>query len=404
MLVAFSQISIESNATSDNPITDTETGCIHHGGNFQATSITSAVEKTRPSLQMIGKLVSSQCAQVLDHQMNDGLPPNLAADEPSLSFCCKGLDISIAAHQFELSYVFNSISNHVQSAEMHNQAVNSLAVLSTRSTMQAIEPLSLIIAAALYIACQTIDLRVMHATFVHKSSDTVTKTYNQFLLETGMASDREISMTPALGTFKSAWWAKSASDAPDRSAISTAAFVQALCMPVGTFRAKWPELTAQKMRALQTMLQENVLHSYQDHRADFLEQPDVERYLGRGTKVLYRAIREDLGIPMNRGIRDHPRPEGRFEQKTIGSHVSKTYEAVRSGRLFEAFAEAVVSRDQGRDSEKTHERAPSKRRWDQDLTLRTATRGNGRLSSLQRVDSLMPVGDRICARPLSLSY
>lgn len=111
-------------------------------------------------------MLFSQTTEILNHQMSNGLPANLAADDPSQSFCLKGLDINMAAYQSELSFLANPVSNHVQSAEMHNQAINSLALLSARYTHQAVELVALLSASALYAACQGVDLRVMHATFL----------------------------------------------------------------------------------------------------------------------------------------------------------------------------------------------------------------------------------------------
>lgn len=44
LLLAHSQISTELNSTTDNPLIDTVQGKVHHGGNFQAVSVTSAME------------------------------------------------------------------------------------------------------------------------------------------------------------------------------------------------------------------------------------------------------------------------------------------------------------------------------------------------------------------------
>lgn len=108
---------------TDNPLIDGETGLIHHGGNFQAMSVTNAMEKTRLALHHIGKLLFAQCTELINPAMNRGLPPNLAATDPSLNYHAKGIDIHSAAYVAELGYLVNPVSTHVQSAEMHNQAV-----------------------------------------------------------------------------------------------------------------------------------------------------------------------------------------------------------------------------------------------------------------------------------------
>lgn len=131
---ARQQLEIELNSTTDNPIFNVAEKRVHHGGNFQAVAITSSTEKTRLGLQMIGKLIFAQSSELLDNRQNNGLPPNLAADEPSLSFTMKGVDINMAAYMSELAHLGNPVSTHVQSAEMHNQALNSLALVSARYT------------------------------------------------------------------------------------------------------------------------------------------------------------------------------------------------------------------------------------------------------------------------------
>ena len=96
---------------------------MHHGGNFQAMSVTSAMERTRLALQHIGKLVFAQMTELINPAFNRGLPPNLAATDPSVNYFAKGLDIAAAAYMSELAWLANPVGTHVQSAEMHNQAV-----------------------------------------------------------------------------------------------------------------------------------------------------------------------------------------------------------------------------------------------------------------------------------------
>lgn len=359
LLSSYTQIAIELNSTSDNPLTDPASGTIHHGGNFQAVSITSAVEKIRSGLQMVGKLLFSQCTEMLNHQMNAGLPPNLAADDPSVSFCCKGLDISLAGYQSELSYLSNTISNHVQSAEMHNQAVNSLAFLSTRYTMQAIELVGLMVAAVVYAACQAIDLRVMHATFLEAAAATISRSYVRLIPNGFREESVEVSLAAAFRALRNAWWESAALDAPERCSSSASAFVHALCEPsrsdpIIRLESDCLDLGAKEMRQLQLDVQTDMLQAYLSHRSAFMQKPTTEDYIGIGSKALYVWVRNELNIPMHCGLDDQPVPGslGRKEpagKRTIGSHVSKLFEAVRDGRLFAKFA--TVARDLGMDDE-----------------------------------------------------
>ena len=108
---------------TDNPLFNGETGEVHHGGNFQAMAVTNAMEKTRLALHHIGKLLFAQATELMNPTMNRGLPPSLAASDPSLNYHAKGLDIAVAAYTSELGFLANPVSTHIQSAEMHNQAV-----------------------------------------------------------------------------------------------------------------------------------------------------------------------------------------------------------------------------------------------------------------------------------------
>lgn len=108
---------------TDNPLIDGETGHVHHGGNFQAMAVTNAMEKTRLALHHLGKILFAQSTELLNPAFNRGLPPSLAASDPSVNYHAKGLDIATAAYVSELGFLANPVSTHIQSAEMHNQAV-----------------------------------------------------------------------------------------------------------------------------------------------------------------------------------------------------------------------------------------------------------------------------------------
>ena len=62
--LAHQQVTIECNSITDNPLIDGER--ILHGGNFQARSITSAMEKTRIGLESMGRMLFIQCSEIID--------------------------------------------------------------------------------------------------------------------------------------------------------------------------------------------------------------------------------------------------------------------------------------------------------------------------------------------------
>lgn len=109
---------------------------------------------------------AAQSSELLDSRLAYNLPPSLAVDEPSLSYSMKGVDINMASYMSELAYIANLVSNHVHSAEMSNQLLNSLALISARYTHTAVDLVSLMSSAYLCCLCQALDLRAMNGGFI----------------------------------------------------------------------------------------------------------------------------------------------------------------------------------------------------------------------------------------------
>lgn len=159
--LAYDQLTVELNSVTDNPLIDSETGRVLHGGNFQARAVTSAAEKLRQGLQSIGRMLFTQCTEMINPATSWGLPPNLCSDNPNDSFLFKGLDVVVAGLTSELGFLANPVGSHVQTAEMGNQALNSLALVSARYTLEAVDVLSQIASAHLLALCQALDLRTI---------------------------------------------------------------------------------------------------------------------------------------------------------------------------------------------------------------------------------------------------
>ncbi|KAF2727825.1 phenylalanine ammonia-lyase [Polyplosphaeria fusca] len=345
------QLIVELNSTSDNPVINVAENDVHCGANFQAATVTTATEKVRLALQSIGRMLFSQTSEMINNDLSNGLPPNLAADDPSLSFCLKGVDVNTAAYTSELGFLANPVSNHVQSAEMHNQSINSLALISARQTFAAVEVLSMIVANCLYTGCQGVDLRTLHRTFLEGLKGPCKQLLSPHL---NVNEPNMRAFDTFWESFELAWYASASLDAADRAAKASETLAAAFVAAPQTHN----NLTVAEVSKLQRALSDLVLHSYLRHRDAFFRHPTTAEHLGKGTRVMYLFVRNKLGVPLHRGLVEHPvagDPSGNMidgrPKRSIGSWISIIYEAVRNGELCSELFRSLGEESMGKQSE-----------------------------------------------------
>ncbi|THC91767.1 hypothetical protein EYZ11_008774 [Aspergillus tanneri] len=325
-------------------------------GSHEAAGLVQDRYALRTASQWIGPqledlaLADRQCNEMIDPDLNNGLPTNLVADDPSLSFTMKGVDINMASYMSELAYIANPISTHVQTAEMHNQAVNSLAFLSARYTMQAVDLVSMMGACSIYVACQALDLRVLQLNFFHDTQSVLASTIRQVFEDILRPHAQEKLSRGLAKVIQSAWSSTSRMDIRDRcrcvvdkslptilDEIASIQLSDCGCMTRNVLKDinQWKEATASKLES-----------AYKQAIDRFCKTQNTPDYLGVGSKAIYLAVRHQLGIPFHQGFTEHPSADmpdkinGRAK-KTIGSWISIIYEALRDHSLSGVILDAL---------------------------------------------------------------
>lgn len=329
---------MECNSVTDNPLT-TPDGVTLHGGNFQAKSVTSAMEKTCLGFQSIGRLLFVQCNELINPATNNGIIPNLTADIPSESFIMKGVDILCASYLSELGFLANAVSPHVQTAEMGNQALDSLALISARYTHTAADLLARLSAAHLLVLCQALDLRALRSAFVSAVEPLFQDVTAQVLEGICIDCDLHSLLWPALLFALD----NSTTQDPTPRFQSIASSLQSTILPLvdADGSASAISLLRDWTHRVATLLHGSHKASY----VAYLEHGDASSLLGHAARDIYLFVRRELRVPFLHEKMLHaslPRtedsgPDADYKREhvpTIGDHITVLHEALCQGVLF----------------------------------------------------------------------
>ncbi|KAK4120659.1 phenylalanine ammonia-lyase [Parathielavia appendiculata] len=303
LVLATRQVTIELNSTTDNPLLDLSPrgpNRIHHGGNFQAHALTSAMEKTLLALQNLGRLLFAQSSELINHTMNKGLPPNLSFDDPSQSFTCKGFDVNMAAYAAELGYLAKPVSAHVQIAEMANQSVNSMALVAARYALEAVEVVGLMAATHLYVLCQALDLRCLRVEFGNRIGDVV-KGVLEECFQAAVKDQQDGLVEGVKDAVMERWDQLSNLDLADRCKTAVNQSLGTVVECLGESGA-----SLKGVREYQTRMAAAMEKCYADVRTEFLRHQTTTDHISPASRVVYDFVRKELNIPLNRGVEDHP--------------------------------------------------------------------------------------------------
>ncbi|PHH73880.1 hypothetical protein CDD82_5224 [Ophiocordyceps australis] len=350
LLLAQRQLDMELNSTSDNPIVDPHLGDVYSGGNFQATAVTSAMDKTRLALQMMGRMLFSQLSEMINPATNNGLDSNLNAG-PREAFAMKGIDVNMAAYMSELAALAHPVSAHVMSAELHNQGINSLALLTARRTAEAADLVAHMCACHLYVSCQALEMRAAHHHFIDALRQRLHHD-DALYRHVGLALPQaEPLMAALLPVIETTWYHWNAGTWLDRIPH----LVDAITAPTSKFLASQDsDCSLKQLAAFKHHFEALVsnLAAANFPPESTMTPADVAARLGNGSARLYAYTRSVLGVPRLTGIQDDPlycATNGlpTENKKTIGSWVTMVYESLRHGALMDVVLDGIDSSAEG---------------------------------------------------------
>lgn len=341
ILAALASVTQECNSTTDNPLVDGNTGEVHHGGNFQAMAISNAMEKTRLAVHHIGKLMFSQSTELVNPAMNHGLPPSLAASDPSLNYHGKGVDIATAAYVSELGYLANPVTTHIQSAEMHNQAVNSLALISARATVTSLDVLTILMSSYLYLLCQAVDLRALRRDLDVGVRAIIAEEVSKLFSNNLSSEEMDLLHSSLYSKYQHTMDKTTTMDAVDQMKEVTASFAPMLVEVFTSTRVMPDALSA--IPRFRSNISSRATQLFDRLRASYLSgergATPASSLLGR-TRSVYEFIRVSLGIRMHGSENYSAFANGLgVDDPTIGQNISSIYEAIRDGKFHDVVAD-----------------------------------------------------------------
>lgn len=152
----------ELNSANDNPIVDSDSRSIMHGGHFYGGHIAFAMDSLKNIIANISDLLDRQFAFLVDEKFNRGLAPNLSGSDGKYSFNhgFKAVQIGVSAWTAEALKNTMPASVFSRSTECHNQDKVSMGTIAARDCIRVIELTEQVGAACLLGVVQAIDLRL----------------------------------------------------------------------------------------------------------------------------------------------------------------------------------------------------------------------------------------------------
>ncbi|MDO4881172.1 MAG: aromatic amino acid ammonia-lyase [Capnocytophaga sp.] len=148
----------EFNSVSDNPIIDTETEQVYHGGNFHGDYISLEMDKLKLAVTRMSMLAERQLNYLLNPKINEFLPPFVNAGKLGFNFGIQGMQFTATSTTAENQTLSNSMYVHSIPNNNDNQDIVSMGTNSATITRKVIENTFEVMAIEALTIVQAIDI------------------------------------------------------------------------------------------------------------------------------------------------------------------------------------------------------------------------------------------------------
>lgn len=129
----------ELNSLSDNPVIDTETQNIYHGGNFHGDYVSLEMDKLRIAITKLSMLAERQLNYLLNDKLNGKLPPFINTGVLGLNFGMQGIQYTATSTVAENQTLSTPVYIHSIPSNNDNQDIVSMGSNAALLTARVIE-------------------------------------------------------------------------------------------------------------------------------------------------------------------------------------------------------------------------------------------------------------------------
>lgn len=147
----------EVNSVNDNPIIDVESQNVYHGGNFHGDYVSLAMDQLRLAITKLSMLSERQLNFLMNHKINDILPPFANLGELGFNFGVQGAQFTATSTTAENQMLSSSMYIHSIPNNNDNQDIVSMGTNASSATRRVIENAYQVLAIEIVAIVQAVE-------------------------------------------------------------------------------------------------------------------------------------------------------------------------------------------------------------------------------------------------------